>query len=311
MTSVFTCLIIALTGTGDITPGSFPHFHNNRFTTVSPGFTDSLLLNGVSFSFDKVEITKESFIHLDSLADVLIKNTGMKIEIEVHSDIRGNDKYNLLLSEKRADGLKGYLVKKGIHESRLIAIGKGETELLFSDWYKDKQTDPENSAPSNERIEIKFTCDTLPEHFYQLDSVGVKNGYWADRKKVNQEKYIEKGLYKNGKRFGQWQRTTMTGPEKNKTEFIDYRQDTLTKFSNQEYVGYVSYFYDKSRCTGKENIKDGYNKLYDDEKRLVADGEFKCNMIWNGKIYIYTAGSFLVKICIVKGGKYVGNGQIE
>lgn len=58
-------------------------------------------------------------------------------------------------------------------------------------------------------------------------------------------------------------------------------------------------------------VKDGYNKLYDDQKRLVQDGEFKGGKLWNGKHYKYDKNGLLLKIEMYKEGKYVGDGQID
>jgi antitoxin component YwqK of YwqJK toxin-antitoxin module len=58
-------------------------------------------------------------------------------------------------------------------------------------------------------------------------------------------------------------------------------------------------------------VKDGYNKLYDDQKRLVQDGEFKGGKLFNGKWYKYDKNGLLLKIEVYKNGKYFGDGQIE
>lgn len=47
-----------------------------------------------------------------------------------HTDSRGNDAYNMSLSQQRANAVVNYLVSKGISRSRLSARGFGETRLV-------------------------------------------------------------------------------------------------------------------------------------------------------------------------------------
>jgi len=54
----------------------------------------------------------------------------LNINIESHTDSRGNDNYNMLLSDKRAQSTLEWLVSKGIDRSRLSAKGFGESQLL-------------------------------------------------------------------------------------------------------------------------------------------------------------------------------------
>lgn len=66
---------------------------------------------------------------LDKVADLLIEYPNLKMELISHTDSRGEDKNNLLLSENRAKAVYKYLVEsKGIDPRRLVPIGKGELE---------------------------------------------------------------------------------------------------------------------------------------------------------------------------------------
>jgi len=54
---------------------------------------------------------------------------GLRIELMSHTDSRGDDDYNMALSQQRAQSVVNYLVNKGIARNRLVAKGYGETRL--------------------------------------------------------------------------------------------------------------------------------------------------------------------------------------
>lgn len=63
---------------------------------------------------------------LDSLTELLLKNPQIKIEIQVHTDNRGSDQYNLTYSKKIASAIKVYINEKGVQENRIFAHGYGK-----------------------------------------------------------------------------------------------------------------------------------------------------------------------------------------
>ncbi|MDP4912815.1 MAG: OmpA family protein, partial [Saprospiraceae bacterium] len=48
------------------------------------------------------------------------------IELSSHTDNRGNDDFNKALSQRRAESAKQWLLKKGINQTRIKAVGNGE-----------------------------------------------------------------------------------------------------------------------------------------------------------------------------------------
>jgi len=70
----------------------------------------------------------ESFENLDVLAEILNEYKEAKVIIEGHTDNQGDDVDNLLLSQKRTESVKNYLITKGISPERMSAIGYGETK---------------------------------------------------------------------------------------------------------------------------------------------------------------------------------------
>lgn len=89
-----------------------------------------IVLDNIYYDFDKSDIRKDAEPTLDSLAQILSQNPKIQIELASHTDCRGNEDYNLNLSQKRAESVVKYLISKGIDSSRLTAKGYGESALL-------------------------------------------------------------------------------------------------------------------------------------------------------------------------------------
>ena len=79
----------------------------------------------------------------------LKKQPEIKLEIQGHTDDVGNDEYNKILSEKRANIVKHQLVEYGIDESRLSIIGYGERFPIANNR-------TEEGKAKNRRIEFKI-----------------------------------------------------------------------------------------------------------------------------------------------------------
>ena len=109
---------------------------------------NKIVLNNVFFDFDKAELKPESFIELDKLVELLQKNPTIKIEIAGHTDNKGDKKYNQTLSQKRAETVVNYIVKKGITITRLTPKGYGDTTPIAPN-------DTEENKAKNRRTELK------------------------------------------------------------------------------------------------------------------------------------------------------------
>ena len=91
------------------------------------GCPDILLtLTGINFAFDRADIQPNSAILLDDAVKTLNRYEGVDVRIEGHTDSVGSEAYNLLLSQRRADAVRDYLVRQGIPASRLSTSGMGE-----------------------------------------------------------------------------------------------------------------------------------------------------------------------------------------
>ena len=89
-------------------------------------------LNTIYFDFDKSDIRKDSSIELDRIVNMMLNTyPTMNIKIESHTDSRGPEAYNDILSQKRAKATYDYLVSKGVDASRIVDYkGYGEQQLV-------------------------------------------------------------------------------------------------------------------------------------------------------------------------------------
>ncbi|MDX1913271.1 MAG: OmpA family protein [Saprospiraceae bacterium] len=113
-------------------------------------------LNNIYYDFDKWAIRPEAANTLDKLSVFLKDNPGITVELGSHTDARGSDDYNLVLSDKRARSAVDYLVaEQGIDLEKITSKGYGETQLVNR--CDDGQTCSENEHQMNRRTEIKIT----------------------------------------------------------------------------------------------------------------------------------------------------------
>ena len=79
------------------------------------------------FAFDKAELRPQGRELLDKVAAELVKNANdvKSITLTGHTDAIGSEKYNLGLSQRRADAVRNYLVEKGVNPAIITAKGEG------------------------------------------------------------------------------------------------------------------------------------------------------------------------------------------
>lgn len=92
---------------------------------------------------------------LDQIVSLLRDNPDVSFEIGFHTDSRGNDAFNLELSQKRADAARNYIIGGGVEPERIIAKGYGETQLLNK--CANDVSCPEGEHLQNRRVELIIT----------------------------------------------------------------------------------------------------------------------------------------------------------
>jgi len=92
----------------------------------------SITLEGVNFEVNSAVLTADSQPVLDTVADGLVKHPHLKVELQGHTDSTGTKAYNMVLSGKRADAVRSYLLSKGVSSQQLVSKGYGPTEPVAS-----------------------------------------------------------------------------------------------------------------------------------------------------------------------------------
>lgn len=84
----------------------------------------------IYFDYNDSAIREDGKIILTKLAQLMIKDPGVRIEVEGHCDERGSTEYNLHLGERRARAVEKYLLTQGVKGGQINTISYGEERPL-------------------------------------------------------------------------------------------------------------------------------------------------------------------------------------
>ncbi|HLG02348.1 MAG TPA: OmpA family protein, partial [Bacteroidia bacterium] len=116
---------------------------------------DSLMIiENIYYDYNDFKILPAAERTLEKVVTVMLKDPSIVIEIFSHTDARSSTDYNNKLSQKRAQAVEDYLVKRGIDRKRLKPVGLGESQLLNR--CKDGVDCPEDEHAKNRRTEFKI-----------------------------------------------------------------------------------------------------------------------------------------------------------
>ncbi|MBR4984594.1 MAG: OmpA family protein [Proteobacteria bacterium] len=145
---------------------------------------DKIEINeAINFALNKAVIQKSSDSLLEEIAGVFKNNPQIKkVEIQGHSDLSGNAKKNMKLSDDRAKAVYERLIKLGVEKDRMIYKGYGMTQPV-EPLAKGQKKETAEQAAKNRRVvfsileqdEVKTTM-TLRE--------AKEAGYTRDEVKV-------------------------------------------------------------------------------------------------------------------------------
>lgn len=116
-------------------------------------------LENVYFETGSAKLLPESETTLNEVGSVLEKFVDLKVEVQGHTDTRGAARYNMKLSQSRAESVRGYLLGHfHLRDGNIVARGYGETQP------ETKERNDEERL-RNRRVELKaLNPEVLPHN---------------------------------------------------------------------------------------------------------------------------------------------------
>jgi outer membrane protein OmpA-like peptidoglycan-associated protein len=108
-----------------------------------------MAFDNLEFETGKDIIKAASLPSLTELAEVLVKKPEWRLQISGHTDNVGDDQKNMILSKKRAEAVKNFMVSEGISADRLFPLYFGETMPVAPN-------DTPEGRQKNRRVEMKI-----------------------------------------------------------------------------------------------------------------------------------------------------------
>jgi len=106
-------------------------------------------LNNINFELNSADLIQSSYPELDRVLRLLKDNPDIYVELSAHTCDIGSDRFNDLLSLKRARSVVNYLTINGISYKRMVARGYGEKQALVPNI-------SEENRMLNRRVELKI-----------------------------------------------------------------------------------------------------------------------------------------------------------
>jgi len=107
-------------------------------------------MSGVHFQTGKSTLTREAREKLAKIAGILAAHRGLRIEAEGHTDSTGSEAFNRVLSEKRAEATRAYLVSQGVSPDAISFRGFGKASPVATN-------DTPEGRQENRRVELVVT----------------------------------------------------------------------------------------------------------------------------------------------------------
>lgn len=97
---------------------------------ASTAINDIMSANNITFDYRSSDITNKSKRQLDEVIDILLGLDNVSIQVAGYTDSKGGAVYNKVLSQKRADSVRTYLIQSGVRSKLIKSKGYGEENFI-------------------------------------------------------------------------------------------------------------------------------------------------------------------------------------
>ena len=126
-------------------------FSADEGTVIRQGDNLIVRLHGLTFKSGSAQLTPQNFLMLAKVQSAIREFPDAAVEVGGHTDSAGNDDYNQVLSERRAQAVRDHLLKSlNLPEGQITAVGYGETKPVANNA-------TEEGRARNRRIDIVMT----------------------------------------------------------------------------------------------------------------------------------------------------------
>jgi len=106
-------------------------------------------LDNLIFEVGKSKIDPTSYSELDEVVQMMRNNPKMVIQLEGHTDVRGDPRKNMELSQQRVTAVRDYLIKKGVQKGKVRTKAFGGTQPI-------SRENTEEAHKLNRRVEVRI-----------------------------------------------------------------------------------------------------------------------------------------------------------
>jgi outer membrane protein OmpA-like peptidoglycan-associated protein len=158
--------ILCFEGIGTVSPGvsdNLSSIENRKVGSLNANIemdridtTRNMVIQNIYYGLGSADLTEVAKAELDKIGFVLKNNPQLVVELGSHTDSRGSEDANKLLSEQRAKAAVDYIItKSGIERNKLKAKGYGESRPVNE--CEDGTPCSEEKHRQNRRTELKIT----------------------------------------------------------------------------------------------------------------------------------------------------------